>query len=880
MTTEVLARYKLGRKLGAGGMGVVYEAQDLRLGRLVALKFLPEEIASEPHALERFRCEARAASLLNHPNICTIHDVGVDERGCTFIVMERMDGATLAESIAGKPLPIDKVLQIGIQISDALAAAHAKGIVHRDLKPGNIMLTQSGAKLMDFGLAKTARTLKTESDASALTADSVAGRITTDGKMVGTLQYMSPEQLEGREADARSDIFAVGCVLYEMVSGKRAFEGKSNLAIASAIVEKAPEPLSVSQPLTPPLLQRVIRRCLEKSPEERYQATRDLVLDLRAIAAAPSDTEKAAATAAQATRLRWAWALGILAALIALLSIKFWLRIPSPSPLVQTSIVAPPDSRGFQFSGEGFGAAVISPDGRRVAFTVVGKDGERRLWVRALDSTTAQELSGTHNASYPFWSPDSRHIAFSADGELKKISVSGGNVQTLCSGRLGGTWNRDGVIVFSDEESPLYRVADVGGTPEQITKLAASETSHRWPWFLPDGKHFLFSVFAWGTAPRLWLGSLDGVTPPKPLLETAKNGLFAAPEYLLFVRDSTLMAKPFNIRNMEFTGSAVPVAESVGANGSIGQVVVSVSESGHLLYGGKAAVEKLEWRDRTGKAVGEVSDAGSFFAVKIAPGGNAVVASLTRSGKTDLYLADLTRAGTRSRLTFESGDYTYPVWYPDGKRIAFASNRNGRVQLFTRDLSGAGEEQLLQDEYDNFPVSVSPDGRFLAYNRSDAASGASQIWILPLAEKAAPFQFQPLPASFKSPNQFSPDGRWLSYVSDESGRPEVYVAPFPLGNKKWQVSTSGGNSALWRADGKELFYLHKDSIISVAVRLGLAPHFGPPRRLFSAPINWAPPGYNYDVSADGKRFLVMTKSENHSDVPLTLVQNWTALLKK
>lgn len=876
-----LGFYRILAPLGAGGMGKVFRARDTRLGRDVAIKILPDELAADPERRHRFELEAKLVSRLNHPNICTLYDVGIQGR-LYYLVMECIEGTTLQNRLERGALPLDQVLKYGVQIAEALGLAHRNGVIHRDVKPGNIMLTSGGAKLLDFGVAKPEAKA---ADDTAITQSEDVTTTTRRGEVLGTYPYMSPEQVEGKKLDGRSDLFSLGAVLYEMVTGKRAFQGRTQLSVISAILEKEPEPIAQWKPLTPESLDHAIRRCLAKDPEERWQTGRDLAEELKWIQSGLLEAKVRVSTGARRS-VRWSVAAILLALLVLGSLATYWFVRPQGRGRVMSAILSPRNSKGFQFSGEGFGAAVLSPDGRTVAFTAAGEDGKRRLWIRALSGTTSQELTGTEDASYPFWSPDSNNLGFFAEGKLKKTAITGGAPQMLCSagqGR-GGTWNAKGVIVFSpDVNSSLFSVSDTGGTPSAVTKLTGEESDHDWPGFLPDGEHFLFGVHIPGRQPygRVWVGSLrDGSR--KPLLDADWNAVFAAPGYVLFEANDMLMARHIDLRRLEFSGPAVPVGESADTNSSIGQMILAASNTGDLLYRSAGRRATLEWHDVSGNSLGELADAGSFFAPRISPNGKLLAVSQSVAGKSDVYLLDLSRGGARTRFTFGAGDNMRPVWYPDGKKIAFSSKASGRNQMFSKDTSGmVNEEALLHDDYDDSPSSISPDGRFLAYMRRGGASEKLEMWVLPLRQNGQPAPFQPLPVSNKGEPMFSPDGRWLAYSSDESGRREVYIAPFPSTGEKWRVSTDGGQSPAWAPDGKQLFFLpmRADAMMSVAIRLGSPPEVGIPRKLFSVPTNVAPPGVNFSVSPDGRRLLIMTLPQNPEDLPLTLVQNWTAGLK-
>ena len=879
-----LGPYEITGPLGAGGMGEVYRAHDTRLERAVAIKILPAQFSSDPARKQRFEREAKTISGLNHPNICVLYDVGSQD-GVDYLVMECVEGETLAKRLEKGSLPLEQVLKYGAQIADALDKAHRAGIVHRDLKPGNIMLTPTGAKLLDFGLAKPVAPL---ANLATLSATKQESPVTEAGTVVGTFQYMSPEQVEGKELDGRSDIFSLGAVLYEMLTGQRAFQGKSQLSVASAILEKEPTPIPSLKPLTPPAFDHAIRRCLAKDPEERWQTARDLALELKWIAEGGS--QAGAPSAAQREFRSWlGWgAAGIAVVLALIFGLAYIQRAPAPQRVIRAYIL-PPQKTSFASVGIVGGPATVSPDGLHIVFAATDDSGKHQLWVQQLDSVSAQPLAGTENGSWPFWSPDSRSIAFFADGKLKKIEASGGPAEILCdapSGR-GGTWGPDGTILFNPTvASPLYRASEGGGTPIAATKLDDSrhESSHRWPYFLPDGQNFIF--FGRGDQTGIYAAKL-GSSQTKFLLATDSNAVYAPSGYLLFWRDGSLMAQPFDARGLELNGKANSLAEHVlySAGQSLG--VFSVSQNGVLvLQTGEVSGTQLSWFDRSGKQLSVISaENGVLFGPRLSPDGNRLAVSVSdfQRRKTDIWLHDLSR-GVGTRFTFESKGAMrafYPVWSPDGKHIAFAANRLNHRDLYTKSMSGAGEETtLLEDASNKYPRSWSRDGRFLAYDREDEKNPYStQIWILPLSGDRKPFAF--LPSSFREDAaEFSPDGQWIAYSSDESGTLQIYVASFPGAQTKSQVSVSGGLEPAWRADGKELFYLDLSGrLMAVDVNAtGGKLELSTPRMLFLTHAQ-SPGVRPYDVSRSGDRF-VFTSTSDVNPSPVTLVVNWDAELKK
>ena len=651
-----LGPYEIVAPLGAGGMGEVYRARDTRLDRSVAIKVLPTHLSSDPEAKQRFDREARAISSLNHPNICTLHDVG-HQAGIDYLVMELLEGETLADRLMKGPLPVEQVLRYGIEICEGLERAHKSGVVHRDLKPGNVMLTKSGAKLMDFGLAKAATPATPPSSGLTATLMPPGGSqpLTARGTVVGTFQYMSPEQVEGKDADPRSDIFALGAVLYEMATGKRAFAGKTAASVVAAILASEPQPISVVRPMSPPALDRVVKTCLAKDPDERFETVHDVKLQLRWIAEGGESSATQAGVSVPVAahrknreRILWAASALLLAACVWLLVIHFG-QTKTERQAIHVYIPAPEKST-FAFAGDLTGPLVISPDGTRLVFAARDADGKQMLWIRPLQAAASQPLDGTDGATYPFWSADSRYIGFFAEGKLKKIEARGGPAQALCDavdGR-GGTWNHQDTIVFAPTYAgPLYRVSAQGGTPMQVTELdPAGETSHRWPEFLPDGRHFLY--FARNVAAEVastYVGSTDR-KERKQLLRNRSNLVYAPPWYLLFVRETTLMAQPFDARDLSLHGDASPLADGVLANLPYSRAIVSVSKNGVLAYAGTGdavQVSRLRWLDRAGKQLGLVGDPGGYSTPHLSPGGRKLAVALIDPSRatSDIWIYDL-----------------------------------------------------------------------------------------------------------------------------------------------------------------------------------------------------------------------------------------------
>jgi len=882
--------YEIIAAIGAGGMGEVYEARDTRLDRSVAIKILPPDVSGDPDRRARFEREAKTIAGLTHPHICTLYDVGVHQ-GSTFLVMERLAGETLAARLEKGPLPLDQALTVATEMADALAAAHQQGVTHRDLKPGNVMLTKAGAKLLDFGLAKLKGHGEQPAGAHLASAPTQSTPLTGEGMIVGTLQYMAPEQLEAKPADARTDLWALGAIVYEMLTGKRAFEGTSAVSLIGAILEREPEPIATRQPLAPSALDHVVRTCLAKDPEKRWQSAADVTRELTWIASSVSAPAAAPAAARHSRRVSLLWWLptaGLLVALAIALpaALRQWSTTP-PEPAVVRFAILPPENAMFAATGASmpFAQLAVSPDGRRVAFVASPPGGRPALWIRALDAMQPQMIGGTEDAAYPFWSPDSRFVGFFAQNKLKKIDVAGNVPQVLCDVRgdsRGGTWNRDDVIVFAPTTaSGLFQVAAAGGMPAPLLNLRDGEFSYRWPWFLPDGRRFLFYVRA-GTAQRgVYLGSLDDKTTTR-VLDAPFSAFYSPPGYLLTVRDQALFAYPFDATLMRVVGKPVRIAEHVGGS-STQMASFSVSANGVLAYSaGLTTVSRLEWYDRQGHALGTAADAGDYANFRLSPDGRraAMSQSDAQTNTGDLWLLAFSRR-VPTRFTFDPANDTAPVWSPDGSRIVFRSDRAGGNFLFEKPATGGEAERQIGAFDAPFPTDWSPDGTFILYH-FPAANGSYDVNLFALAKGAKPVPFASSPFT-EIDGRFSPDGRWIAYSSDESGRMEVYVQPFPQSGSKWQVSTGGGSEPHWRRDGKELFYLAPDrQIMAVAVRGESTFESEAPRPLFQTRVPFPGSIYrmNYDVTADGARFLVNTLVEGAGSSPINVVLNWPAGLKK
>ena len=893
--------YEIQSQLGAGGMGEVYRALDTRLDRTVAIKVLASHLSSSPELKQRMEREARSISCLNHPHICQLYDIG-SQNGADFLVMEFLEGETLAERLKRGPLQLQEILKIGIAVAEALAVAHRQGIVHRDLKPGNIMLTPAGAKLMDFGLAKPLGTQGNSTGSGSAQAPSFTALatmsgasplspLTTAGSIIGTIQYMSPEQIEGKEADARSDIFAFGSVLYEMVTGKRPFSGKSQISLASSILEQDPDPVSKLNPSTPPAFEHVLTTCLQKDPEERYLAAHDIKLELQWIAAGRSASAAAVLPAAPVnTPSRRAWIAAVIAAVVAGIALGvaaglFFYR-PGQSPRAVRTMVDPPAKVTLNLTGDFAGPPVLSPDGAALAFSATSADGKKALWVRPMNALEAHVIPGTDNAIFPFWSPDSRSLGFFADGMLKTIDLNGGAAVALTEATFGrgGTWGPGGVIIFTPgTQSPLLRISVTGGTPTPLTKLDLSQhTSHRWPFFLPDGKHFIYLAIIHDASrasnDTLYYASLDG-RENRPLFRSQSNAVYGS-GYLLFARGDQLMAQPFDADSGTLSGEPQPVASGVVDDISTWHTDATASNNGLLVLGsGGTADWQLIWTDRNGKQTGILADKlTNLQAARISPQGDRVALQID-TGMNDIWVLDLAR-NVRTRLTFGPVSNTFPVWSPDGKWIAYSSDRNGHANLYRKRSDGSGaEELLLTDEQVCLPSNWSPDGKTLLYSRGPAG-GNFEVWAVPIEGERKPRQVIPHSGnSSSSLGYLSPNGKWLAYMSTESGTPEIYVVAYSGGQGKWQVSTGEGTQPQWSRDGKELYYVNDLSRVLSAVPVTEANgalQFGTSQALTMPP---AAQQFIYDVSPDGKKVLlnVVSQQVNQS---VTVIANFPAGLKK
>jgi len=881
--------YEILSSAGSGGMGEVYRARDSRLDRIVAIKVIGGDVANNAELRQRFEREARAISSLSHPHICALHDIGEID-GNDYMVMEFLEGECLADRLAKGPLPAEQVLRYGMEIADALEAAHRHGVIHRDLKPANIMLTKGGAKLLDFGLAKpTMSPISDATAAAALTAMATSHKpVTAEGHIVGTFQYMAPEQLEGKEADERSDIFALGAVLYEMASGRRAFPGKTQASIIAGILAADPPPVSSIQPLTPPALTQLIKTCLAKDPDERWQTAHDIRIQLKHISEGSSQAGVQAPVKAKRQRREMlAWGL-FASALIFLcfFAAAYWRE--QANKLEVKAFINPPPNARLESIGDVAGPLAVSPDGKKIAF-VATAEGKTDLWVRPLDSLTAFEVAGTENATFPFWSPDSKMVAFFADGKLKKVDATHGPGIAVCDAPVGrgGWWGPGDVILFSsDFRSPLSKVSASGGTPEVVTKLTDGLTTHRWPQILPDGKHFLYMGANHGSPKGgmngIYWGSFDG-KPPVLVMSSGSNALYAS-GYLLFLRDNNLTAQKFDPARGTLSGDPVSVADSVFRDDGTWRSLFTVSSNGVLAYqaGTSLSRSQITWVDLKGNASAATPSELNFTFFALSPDGKRVM--VVGDPNNELWNVDLAR-GTRARLTFDGVQHSFPVWSPDGKRVAYLNTDVTANTIAIRNANGVGQEDVVLSDKGVANVIYlndwSRDGRYLIYSQGVIATNSSAILALPLnGPDHKPFEVVP-GNSTNFDAHLSPDGKWLAYSSNETGRFEVYVTSFPVPNGKWQISTNGGRPGRWAPDGKAIYYLNFNGGDIMAVHAeakGGEFSTGKVERLLHASgISQIFP--NFDVAPDGKRFL-LPGAITIDQPPITLVTDWTSALKK
>jgi serine/threonine protein kinase/Tol biopolymer transport system component len=869
-------------------MGEVWRAEDTKLGRQVALKVLPGDVAGDRERLARFEREAKVLASLNHPNIATLYglesvETAADETGTTLLVMELVDGDDLSDRIRRGAMPVGQAAAVALQIAEALEAAHEQGIVHRDLKPANVKIRPDGAvKVLDFGLAKA---WESESaDHSLSLSPTMTQHATAAGIILGTAGYMAPEQASGSAADRRADIWAFGVVLWEMLTGDKLFEGETVSHVLASVLKDEPD-LDALPDDVPPTIVELIERCLRKNPKTRIQAMGDVRIALEEYLANPdtatasTGSDSASATSSVGWRRWLPWAACAALGVALILSVVFGLE---KDRTVVKATIPPPEGRDFDLRAAAPGPAVVSPDGRRLAYTAVDEDGESRIFVRNLDASDAYALSGTEGAQFPFWAPDSRWLGFftQPDDLLRKIDTTGGPPITLCpaSNGKGGSWSPEGVIVFAPNAgSGIHQISSAGGEPVEITTRDLDRhNSHRLPWFLPDGRHFLFTARGINNDDSaVMIGSLDG-DEPRELLRSLSQAAYAQGQ-LLFVRDNTLMTQGFDPEEMTLIDEAVPLAEEVLVIPGAALAVFGVSQNGVLAYqtGDAVAETILEWRDRSGRPTGVLGDPALYRVAALSPDDRYAAAQAVdpEGGAYDLWIYEIER-NIRTRFTFDANGDVAPVWSPDGNQIYFASNRGGNFSVYRKPLSGVGEVELIHDLGSNsFPESASPDGRYLSVLTAGEGSGGD-IHLIDLGDgnQAAPFRVTEFN---EGGTAISPDGRWIAFHSDESGDFEVFVTTFPTAGRKWQISTANGVYPDWRADGREIVYSDfAGNLVSVEVDgSGESFDVGPSETLF---LNESPEqgGPHFSIAADAERFLVVPGVTQQADTLLHLVVNW------
>ena len=876
-----LGRYEIRSKLGEGGMGEVYLARDEKLNRDVAIKILPAALSKDPDRLRRFEQESQAAGALNHPNILAVYDVGTHDEA-PYIVSELLEGESLKERLDDGPLPHRKAIDYAVHIAQGLAAAHDKGIIHRDLKPDNLFITADDrVKILDFGIAKLVSPISEHAPQTEIATRKVQ---TDPGTVIGTVGYMSPEQVRGKHVDHRSDIFSLGAVLYEMLSGQRAFRHDNAVETLNAILKEEPIDLLTTTRNVSPALERVVWHCLEKSPERRFQSATDVAFALEALSGVGTrSTEQTLVTSAPRARwitterLIWASVCALLFLLMSVFTYKYFSGAKTSAHAVKLTLANPDKTTSPS-------RVTISPDGLRVVFIASNAEGKQGLWVRSLDSLIAQPLASTDGGYSPFWSPDSRFIGYFANGKLYKIDAAGGRPQALCDideGR-GGAWNRDGIILFSGAAG-LHRISAQGGTPTLATKIDPKEEAHRWPYFLPDGRHFIFLADAETTENHhIRLGSLDS-QETQILFSAVTRIAYAPPGYLLYISQGALVAQPFDADKLRVTGDPTTVAEHIAEVGDNHEFDFSVSDNGVLAYQSGSPNSELVWFDREGKKLASVGEPDSYASIALSPDGRRVATGLFDADgrESDIWLFDLTRNGSKSRLTFDPQSDGDPIWSPDGTRIVFDSNRagDGHTHLYMTSSNGTGNDQRLStSDADEFPSSWSYDGQNILL--VSFAGNHAAVSMVPLGGDHEPKPLLQSSAFDQGAATFSPDGRFIAYESAESGRNEVYVQTYPLSGRKWSISSEGGLFPVWRGDGKELLYITADGkVMSVEIKPGLALETAVPRQLFQTSIKINSGGRPYDVRPDGARFLIKTPAEANNPAPMTIILNWQAGLK-
>jgi len=889
-----LGPYEVLAQIGAGGMGEVYQAHDTKLGRDVAIKVLPPDFLNDPQRLARFQREARMLAALNHPNIATIY--GLEQSGgATCLVMELVPGETLASRVKSGPLPVEEALQLAVQVAEALEAAHEKNIIHRDLKPTNVKVTPEGkVKVLDFGLAKAFAGDAENDDPS--NSPTLSATATMQGVILGTAAYMSPEQARGKMCDKRADIWAFGCLLYELLTGEHMFRGETVTEILAAVLKEEPDWRALPAS-TPSKIRDLLRRCLQKDLRRRLHDAADARIEIEEALAAPADEEPAAA--AKGLRVRWREILvwGVASLLLAgFISMAVWKLKPSstspPQPVTRTVINLAP---GQQLAGLDSGPSVaLSPDGTHLAY-VASQGGAQQLYLRVMDTLDAKPIPGTEGAINPFFSPDGQLVGFFGDGKLKKVSISGGAALTLgdATRPYGANWGSRGMIAFVPSNgSGLQQVSDEGGMPQPLTHLEKGELNHLWPEFLPGGKAVLFAAGSTSfnfTNARVAVQSV-GTGERRNLVQVGTNPRYAPTGHLVYAQGGSLMAVQFDPQRLAITGTAVPVVEGVLQSPVSGAAQYSFSATGSLVYvpgGVQSNQSKLVWVSRNGAEQPLAAPARAYRGPRLSPDGHQVAVAIQEQ-ESQVWLYDLSRE-TLTRLTFGGTVNNNPSWTPDGKRIAFESNKEGPLNIFWQLADGTGGlERLTTSEYVQVPHSWAPDGQLLAYAEATSTTGYD-IWMLRMGEsstgsgqvrKAQPF----LRTRFdEAVPRFSPDGRWLAYVSNESGRNEIYVQPYPGPGGKWQISTESGREPVWNRNGREVFYRSGDKMMAVEITTQPSFIMGKPRMLFEGRYRPTPAtSPNYDVSPDGQRFLMLKPVEQEQAAPtqINVVLNWFEELKR
>jgi eukaryotic-like serine/threonine-protein kinase len=874
---HALGPYTILGLLGAGGMGEVYRARDSHLGREVAIKMLPAAFLGDPDRLARFERESRVLASLNHPNIAAIYAVEPIDAG-RALVLELVEGPTLAERLARGAVPLDEALRISTQIADALEAAHEKGIVHRDLKPANIKLRSDGTvKVLDFGLAKAVATDASSLDLTKSPTISAGG---TGDRVIGTPAYMSPEQARGQVVDKRTDIWAFGCVLFEMLTGRPAFAGPTVTDTLAAVIEREPgwASLAVTTPLS---LQRLLRRCLEKDPKRRLRDIGDARVELDEIARGPADPVMHPRRARNKRRL-WVTSAALLAfGLGAIVGTAAFLRRAADSgPATRLSVTSP----GVIAQNH---SVVVSPDGRALAFVLTDASGKSMLWLRALDQLGARSLPGTEGAQFPFWSPDGRFLGFATDRHLKTVDVRSGNIDTLGDAPGGGTWSTQGVILYMTSEPGQFRIVDASSRSVTTISPAVSGSPRpylQWPQFLPDGRHFLYYVPTPVEGRGVYIGSIDS-TDTRRVLKTDFKALYTAPGYLLFMRDDALMAQPFDTTRFVLTGKPIQVADGIWNAVVAGQAAFSASDNGVLAYVNLAILNRQwAWHDRTGRLLERFGSPDRIGSLRLSPDGTRIAVSRGPIGREDIWLMSATGADA-SQITFEPESERSPAWLADGKSIAYNAIRDPdrQYRVYQKDLDGARSERRLLDAASTNINDASRDGRFVVYVVTRPLSDGGGMWVMPLLGDRKPYLFRGPPPGARGQAQVSPDGRWLAYASNELGRDEVFIQTFPQPGSLRRVSVDGGVQPRWRRDGKELFYVASNqTLMSVVVKNPTTLELGQPTPLFRfSDVFFGPRSTPtmYEVTPDGQRFL-LPGPPSEAVPPITVVLNWTAALRR